>query len=85
MHSKPNGLAGKLQTWCGVECRAAESKGSTGVGAPQAGNAGGREAHWSQWALKAAKDALGGSSVAMWVRFTGCLNKQLVRALIILV
>ncbi|KAL0052269.1 hypothetical protein WJX82_011004 [Trebouxia sp. C0006] len=58
---------------------AAESKGSAAVAAPQAGNAGPREAHWSQWALKAAKDALGGSSVAMWVRFTGCLNKQLVK------
>jgi hypothetical protein len=78
-------LAGKLHTCCGIDCRAAESKGSAAVAAPQAGNAEPREAHWSQWAMKAAKDALGGSSVAMWVRFTGCLNKQLVSALITIV
>lgn len=28
--------------------------------------------------MNIAKDALGGSSLAMWVRFSGCLNKQLV-------
>ena len=60
-------------------CSAAGSAGSATLVAPPGSGARPRETYWSQWALNMAKDALGGSSLAMWVRFSGCLNQVVVR------
>lgn len=34
---------------------------------------------WSQWAVSYAKDALGGSTLGLLVKFSGVLHRQLVR------
>lgn len=65
-------------------CRTTGQPGSAAVAAPPTSNSqpGRYNGHYTDWVMKNMTQAVAGASLGIWVRFSGCLSKQLVRLLV---